>query len=872
MTKDSISVRKLLSWLLTKLSEEEISVSVLDFLSDKYKSIAKDKSLPRALAICTVHFSIIFISLISEKFKWSIVMFRNYFKITFRTLMRNKGYSFINIFGLTTGIACCIFIYLYVDHETSYDSYHRDVERVYRFTASMKTSAGTSNYAGISHQITPFINENLQERAISARVMPTALEDCRVKYGEKMFREAGYEVPIADKEIFRIMTFDFIQGDPDNALERPYTAVITESIAEKYFGDEDSVGKVMTIDDSDYEITAVIKDIPGNTVLQFKIMRTWTGIDSRRFYPHWLGNFHRTFLKLMPGEYPDDFEKLVTQTILDNSAQRIADTGIEYEAFLQPIGRVHLYSAELIFERDIIGNITYVYVFSGIGIFILLIASINFVNLVTARSSKRACEVGVRKVAGARINQLISQFMGESLLITAISFIFAVIIVFLFLDKFNELTLLNIKYSTLASPKNILIILTAVVIIGLSAGSYPAFLLSSYKPVSVLKGTLSTGVKGQKLRKVLVVGQYTLSIAMIIGVILFDNQLEYMKNTPLGFDKERKLIIDMQGTGAGRHNYVSVKEEFTGHSSVMGASFSTAVPGRSIRHIKGYPTGQQKTNAHDMNFLEADGDLLSLYGLELIAGKNLSDEERTNLDYMPFILNETAVKIFGWNRPEDVINKKFRDEPPYGIAIGVVRDFHFAGLQKAIEPFVITLRGGFRYLTLKIDTGNINETIAFTEEKFKTLFPNAVFDYFFLDDDFNRLYQREEQTAKIFGIFTFLGIIIAALGLLGLAAFVSEQRTKEIGIRKVMGASTENIVRLLSSEFVYLVLASNLIACPLGYYLMNKWLQNFAYRIDIGITVFFIAGSIAVVIAFASVSYQSLKAAVRSPVDSMRYE
>ena len=529
-------------------------------------------------------------------------------------------------------------------------------------------------------------------------------------------------------------------------------------------------------------------------------------------------------------------------------------------------------SENFIFERVHVGNILYIYIFSGIGVIIILITSFNFMNLITARSSIRACEVGMRKVAGARRRQLFNRFIVESLLITSISFAFALVTVFLLLDKFNELVQLKIEYSMMGTSNFILSIILTIVVLGCAAGCYPALVLSSFKPISVLSGSLRLGARGGKLRKILVISQFALSITMIIGAMLFINQLHFMKNESLGFDIEQKLIINMQNTGVRRHNYLSVKSEFTNHPSVLGATFSTGVPGRSFRHVRMYPTGQQETNAHACNFIEVDGDFLNLYDIEIIAGKNLSDEERTNLSYMPFIANETAVRTLGFSSPEEILNKTFQDREPQVLAIGVVKDFHYTGLQKPIEPFAISLRGGYQYLTLKIDTENISETLSFIEEQFKSLFPGRLFEYFFLDEDFNRLYQREEQTAKIFGIFTFLGIFIACLGLFGLAAFTVEQRTKEIGIRKVLGASVTNIIIMLSKEFVKWVLISNIVAWPVAYFVLNRVLQDFAYRIQIGLMPFIFSAILALIIAIITVSYQAVRAALSNPVDSLKYE
>jgi putative ABC transport system permease protein len=514
----------------------------------------------------------------------------------------------------------------------------------------------------------------------------------------------------------------------------------------------------------------------------------------------------------------------------------------------------------------------YVYIFSGIGVIVLLIASFNFINMSTARSGTRAGEVGMRKIAGARRKQLFYQFIGESLLITILSFIFALIAVFLLLNKFNELSQIKIEYSHLVQPQFIIIIFGAMISLSFASGSYPAFVLSSFKPIDVLRGSKNMNIKGGMLRKVLVLGQYILSITLIIGVILFQDQLKFMKDRPLGFEKEQRLVINLQGVGVNRSNYSTIKQEFINLSSVQGAAFSTSVPGRLLYNARMWPKGEVETNSHNISFMDADEDYLSIYGLELIAGRNILDGEKADRTIMPSIINETAVSLFGWDSPDKAVGKLFRDSEPFGKVIGIVKDFHLKGLQRQIEPLAIILRGGYLYLTLKIDTGNTGETLLQIKNTYSMLFPEKVFEYFFINDDFNRQYQREEHTAEIFWIFTFIGVLLACLGLYSLVAFIAEQRTKEIGIRKVLGATNVNIINLLTKEFLILLLIANIIAWPLSYFVVNEWLQNFAYRLEIGFAVFVFAGFAAVLITAVSVSYQSLKAAFKNPVDSLKYE
>ncbi len=797
-------------------------------------------------------------------------MLRNYLKASLRYIFRNKGYSFINILGLSAGLTCGIFIFLYVRYETSFDSHHRDADRIFRVIASVDSSTGTTFYAGTAHQLAPYVRDNLPQAEYIAKVTP-APTDQQVRSGDNVFLEASLDIPYVDEDLLKILSFDFLRGDPGTALAHPTSAVLTRETARKYFGDEEAMGRALSIAGEDFTVTGIIEDLPGNTIFRFKILRSWNALDPAWFYPRWM-NFHMTFVKLAPGEDPNGFAELLTKAVLEHSRDELSARNMTYTSLLQPIRKVHLNSHQFVFERNAVGSKTYIYVFSVIGLFIMLIASINFVNLITARANTRAREVGIRKIVGARRRQLFSQFISESLLTTAFSSVTAIVMILMFLGTFNKLSQMRIDMADLVRSGFLLVLFSGTVMIGLAAGAYPAIVLSSFKPISALRDPFAKVSKGIALRKILVLGQFSLSIAMIAGSALFLLQLRHMKSRPLGFQKEDRLVVKMPETGVGRENYLSIKREFAAFAPVEGATFSSSVPGRSQSYARQWPTGQRETNSHDINWIDADGDFCSVYALEIVAGRNFNDAELAGMAGYPAILNETAVRTFGWLSPQEALGATFRDDDPKGIAVGVVKDFHFAGLQKAIESHVILLRGGYRYLTLKIRPGRISQTLPLIEEKFRTLFPGRVFEYFFLDEDFDRQYGKEEQTARIFGIFTFLGILISSLGLIGLAAFVAQQRTKEIGIRKVMGASVGSILGMLIREFLVLVLVANVIAWPACAVVMNRWLQSFAYRINIGAPAFLFAGLVGIVFALASISFQSLKAALRNPVDSLRLE
>jgi putative ABC transport system permease protein len=473
----------------------------------------------------------------------------------------------------------------------------------------------------------------------------------------------------------------------------------------------------------------------------------------------------------------------------------------------------------------------------------------------------------MRKVAGANRRQVIWQFLSESVITSIIAMITAFIMVVILLQFFNNLAGTQFTLARLFEINNILILVSLVIIIGIFAGSYPALFLSAFLPVSTLKGTLRAGTKGGLLRKILVVGQFSISVTLIIGTFIFYQQLYFMKNKPLGFDKKQKLIINMEGNRVNPNSYQSIKCEFLNNPSVLGASFSSSVPGKWRYRWRQYPTGERVTNLHAIRCMQVDFDFFKLYDLRLITGELFTPEKPLR----GYIFNETAVKTYGWDSPEAALTKTLRAvRTPI---IGVMKDYHFAGLQQKIEPLGIFLMvEDYRYLTLKVDTQDLQNTISSIEKKYSEIFPNSIFDYFFLDTDFNSQYIKEDRLGKIFSVFTFFGIFIACLGLFGLAAFMAEQRTKEIGIRKVMGASVSKIILMLSGEFTKWIIIANLIAWPVSWFLLNKWIQNFAYRISLNFFPFFLAGLLTFLISAATVSYQSFRAAYANPVDSLRDE
>ncbi|MCP4724207.1 MAG: FtsX-like permease family protein [bacterium] len=800
--------------------------------------------------------------------KRRIMMFRNYLKTAFRNLNRYRGYSLINITGLSAALTCCIFILIYIQYETSWDSYHENSDRIYRINSSLSTSAGIRDFAGIAPQVTEYIKEDLPQSERTARIWSS--RDANVRYADIMFKEEGKGLVYTDNDIFNIFHLPLKKGDPGSALTRPHTVILSEQTSRKYFGDADPVGEVIKIDAADFEITGVAEKLPGNSILKFNILISWKTFPANSFHNSW-GGFIQTFVKLNPDVEQDHFANLITDVMNEKNASAYQSRGEEFSATLQPLKDIYLHSSTYLYDQLNHGNLTNIYIFGCIAVILFLIASFNFMNLSTARSINRACEVGMRKVAGAHRSQLIFQFIGESMLLAVISFGIAIGAVLLFMRSFSQLTMFEIDVASLLRFDFIIVSMLLIFGIGIAAGCYPALILSSFKPASILRGSVRTGLKRGTFRKILVIGQFSLSIIMIVGAIIFALQLDYMKNATLGFEKEQKLIINTDGNGVNQDNYNSFKNEFVQISAVSGASFSSSVPGRWLYQWRIWPTGEQRTNTKYLRVMSVDEDYFSLYNIEFIQPVDALEIFRSNRLVMSWMINESAVSGYGWDSPDEALTKTLMDGEI--TLTGVYKDYHFTGLQSTIEPQAIGfIDDDFRYLTLQINTEDIRSAISSIEQQYKKLFPDRVFDYFFLDDDFDSQYMKEERISRIFGIFTVMGILIACLGLFGMAAFMAEQRTKEIGIRKVMGSTVNGIVNLLLKEFVYLVAFANIIAWPVSYYFMDRWLQDFAYRINIPLWSFFLSGFIAILIALLSSGYQSLRAARTNPVDSLRYE
>ncbi|HTS44754.1 MAG TPA: ABC transporter permease [Puia sp.] len=793
-------------------------------------------------------------------------MLRNYFKIAFRNLWRHRVFSSINILGLAVGMSTCFLIYLYVSFELSYDKFNTKADHIYRLVCDVRTPTETINTSSTSMPMAVNIKRDFPEVESFVRIDGASL---LVRKGDVKFQEE--KSMFADSSLFGIFDFPFIYGDPHTALKEPFSVVLSQTAAKKYFGSSNPVGQSVLLTDAGFncKITGVMKDIPENSQFRadmFVSMATFSDTLNRHIDEEW-GRFGaNSYLLLKPGTNPKHLESEFPAFLDKRDGDEMKKSKMSFTLFLEPLKDVYLKSRRGGFET---GNINNVYIFSVIAVFILLIACINFINLTTARSAERAKEVGIKKVIGAARTQLTRQFLGESIVISLLAFVLAVLLCVLLLPLFNHLSGKIVGTGIFSHPGYIGILFLISVGIGLVAGIYPALVLSSYKPIIVLRGRFATGTRGLILRKGLVITQFTISIALIIGTIVVYRQLNYMRNQDLGFSKEQMLVIDTHGDDHG----LTFKNEISSVPGVLSTAFSSSVPGGgnpgAYSEIEN-KSGEMQVANLDLYFV--DFDYIPQYKMQMVAGRAFSKDFLSDTT-QAMILNESALKLFGYSSPKEAIGRKFSQWGRQGMIIGVVKDFHFRSLREEIKPLSMRIEpGGCNLVSANVSTANLQNTIKQIQSKWERIIPYRPFSYFFLDEFFNNQYRSEDKFGNLFLNFAILAIFISCLGLLGLASYSTIQRTREIGIRKVMGASVSNIVNLLSKDFLKLVLLAFVIATPVAWYAMNGWLRNFAYRININWWIFAGAGIAALLIALITVSFQAIKAAIANPVKSLRTE
>jgi putative ABC transport system permease protein len=793
-------------------------------------------------------------------------MFKNYFKIAFRNLWRHRVFSLINILGLTVGMTACFLIFLYVRFELSYDTIHSKSDRIYRIICDIKTPTETLKTSGPSWAVGPHLMADFPQ--VDAAVRMTG-DELLVRKGNVKFQEMNSL--FADSTFFQMFDFKLLKGNPHTALNEPLSIVFSESAVKKYFGNTDPLGQtvLLTGDGFTAKVTGVMQDIPENSSIKADMIVSMNTL-TRKFNPglddQW-GNYgNNTYVLLKPGANAAAFTKQIPAFLEKRNGTEMKQINMYPTLMLEKLKDVYLRSTR---DSSKTGNIKNVYIFSIVAVFILLIACFNFVNLTTARSAERAKEVGIRKVVGAGKQQLTRQFIGESVLVCIIAFLITLGAAALLLPSFNLLAGKTISKGIFDNMGFIGILFLASIGIGLLAGVYPALVLSSFKPVTVLKGRFATGTRGILLRKGLVISQFTISIALIISTIIVYNQMNYMRRQDLGFSKDQMMIINSNGDPA-RDAFMHAVQ---GLPNVKAVTMSSSVPGggnmgaySQIQNVK----GEMQIANLDLYFV--DFDYLKQYDVKMAAGRMFSREFMTDTT-QAMILNEAAVKMFGYRSPREAVGRDFNQWGRKGKIVGVMKDFHFKSLQEEIKPLSMRIEpGGCSLISIKVSADHLPGTITSIENKWNTLVPARPFSYYFLDEFFDRQYRSEQRFGKLFLNFAILAIIISCLGLLGLASYSTMQRTREIGIRKVLGATVPNIVNLLSRDFLKLVAVAILIASPIAWFAMHTWLQDFAYRIPIAWWVFAVAACLAAFIAVFTVSFQAIKAAVSNPVVSLRSE
>ena len=806
-------------------------------------------------------------------------MIKNYLKIALRNLMRQRLYAVVNVLGLAVGLACCLTIFLFIKDELRYDTFHEKADRTYRLRNDRISEGRVNHMARSAPAYGPAMNAYLPEVEKTFRIF--SFNDPLVVYNTNRFKQTGFI--LADSTIFDILTLPLLRGNKEEVLKGQGSLVISESMAERYFGKEDPLNKILKVDGNlEFRVTGVMRDMPRHSHLDVSAIGSFSTlrdiISDHARLESWGWQQMYTYVLLAPGADPVKVNDKIPAMVERYANPEQRDDA--YRTTLQPLKEVYLHSAELEYDIARKGDIRYVYAFAIVALFTLLIACFNFMNLSTARSMQRAREVGLRKSIGARRGQLMGQFLGESMVLTTLAMVLAIGLTALVLPVFNTWADKQLSLLDALSPMLVMQILAALLMVGLLAGLYPAFFLSAFQPIKVLKGTLDTRAQGgYGLRKMLVVVQFAVSTALIIGAGVVYCQLSYVQRKNLGFNKEQLVILPFQ-TDDMRSDYQSIKQELLQNPAIVSATACYGLPGGMFAGDGVMLPGQDKEVGISMFLI--DPDYLPTMGMELVAGRNLSEQYGTDAEEA-FLVNETAVKSLGWGSPDQALDKEMLwnkwvpsnpgDTLKRGRVIGVVKDFHYKSLHQKIEPLVLHVHEPAYYtMVARVRPEKMSAALDFLKTQWEARAPEFPFEYEILDQQFAKFYESEQIFKKLFLLFTSLSIFIACLGLLGLATFMAQQRTKEIGIRKVMGASVAGIVVLLSKDFLKLILIGVIIASPLAWYFMDQWLQSFSYRIEVQWWMFVGAGLLAVGIALLTVGFQSVKAALMNPVQSLRSE
>ena len=851
---------RIAGWFIRRMFPDGGECSILGDMTETYRCLAGEKGLFWARIWFWGQCVKAFPSFLIDELYWRIQMLKNYFLVTVRNLKKNSTYSLLNILGLAVGLTAFILIALYVQYELSFDRHQDNAGRIYRVIREGR--------AFTPAPLGPELKAKIPEVESVARLNHSS--NTLVSFEQRHFLEEDFYW--ADHETLGIFSLAFISGDPQAALNDPAAIVLSQSTAKKYFGNADPMGKTLTVNERlQFTVAGVFYDMQPNSHLVMDVVVPYATYfrTSNNDITSWRSNFSYTYFLLREGADPAGMENKISPFI-EAPLFKAAGMKEPYPKyfFIQPLTEIHLHS-HLMQEIGVNNDVKYIILFSSIAILILFIACINYMNLATARSLRRGREVGMRKVVGARKGQLIVQFLGESMAVAVLSMFFSILMVLMVLPAFNSLVERQLSLNPVHNPQLFLGLVFITLFVGLFAGSYPAMRMSGFRPISVLSGAFTRSRKGLSLRNGLVLVQFSITIFLIICTVAVREQLKFIKTVDMGYEKEQIITLPVRGSSS-RQNMQSIKAELIQYPDIIAASTSGRLPNDIDTFTSRDWTGRNPDEPIPIYYETADYDYVDLFGMEIVQGRNFSRDFPSDQAGV-FLVNETAVKVAGWEAPIGRNLTHFTGQT--GKIVGVLKDFHLLSLRSPIAPLYVFLdTGSFSNLSIKIKIDDIPATIGHVEGIFKKFAPSYPFSYSFFDEVFERAYFTEQRMGRVFGAFAGLAIFIACLGLFGLSAFAAEQRTKEMGIRKVLGASESKIFLLLSREFIRWVLLANLIAWPIAYLAMNKWLQNFAYRINIGIVAFLISGGTALLIAYLTVSYQSIRSARANPADSLRYE
>lgn len=871
MTQSKLKPPRIASWIFTRFADSEEKSTISGDMEEYFREIGQQKGSLRANLWFWRQVLLSMPALAKNSVYWGGVMFKNYLIIALRNIKKNKGFAFINVAGLAIGLAVFALISLYIQFELSYDRFHENIDRMYRVEQILDHGTYKEPDVGCPTPLSQVLVADFPEIEKVTRM---------IRSGSGLFKTeqdttlSVRNIFFVDNSFFDIFTFPLLKGNQESALTDPYSIVITEKLARSLFGDEDPLGKTIQADwECDLKVSGVVNDVPANSHFAFDMLvsaQTLAALNGEATFTRWFDNWVPLYVMLRPGHSSEALNEKLRFVLKKYQGERSKN-----ELYLRPVAQIHLHS-HINHEIGVNGSIKNIYIFSAIALFVLIIACINFMNLTTARSTDRAREVGLRKVSGAHKSALVRQFIGESVMTAFIAMVIAVVLLKILLPEFNNIVNRDLSADFVGNWLFTLGLIAVTLTVGGLSGIYPSLVLSSFQPTQVLKGTMFSGAKNTILRKSLVVFQFFISVALIIGAVVILQQVDYLLHKDLGYSSEHVLAVPLGRATPSKID--ALRNEILRDPNVLNAATSDYMPYASTNWTQVAWEGAVAGELMKINVNYVDENLIPTYGMTIIQGRGFSKDMRSSPGN-EVILNETAAQKIGWEEPigkRILYNVDYRSRTVGGATVvGIMKDYHFLSLHSTITPLMMRLMPEESYggsVSIKISAQDIPHTLGFIESKFTEIFPEKVFEFSFLDEDFAQMYLEEQKAGKVFLYLAALAIFIACMGLFGLVSYTTKQRTKEIGIRKVIGASVTNITILLAKEFVWLMALANLLAWPVSYYAMRQWLQNFPYRINIQFWVFILSGFAALLTALATVCFRSIKAALANPADSLRYE